>query len=161
MTWRVVADDAFECFFVRPHQSGNPDATQYTPVFNGVFGWQLYHGERYTMPLALPAGEWLPVRVVARGGTAEIFVGSLDRPALLVDDLKRPVAAGAIGLTTNEAPAWFSRFGYAELEPAHVEQRVAKADPGVVPAWSVSDPFPESDVADVVELPRDALELRS
>jgi len=27
-----------ESFYVRPHQSGNPDATQYTPVFNGQAG---------------------------------------------------------------------------------------------------------------------------
>src|SRR4030095_511817 len=36
-----------ELFYVRPHQSGNPDATQYTPVFNGSAAWQLYYGEGY------------------------------------------------------------------------------------------------------------------
>jgi hypothetical protein len=32
----------FESFYLRPYQSGNPDATQYTPEFNGQTGFQLY-----------------------------------------------------------------------------------------------------------------------
>src|SRR5436305_7133732 len=48
--WRVADTGNYEEFYLRPHQSGNPDATQYTPVFNGVSGWQLYHGERYAVP---------------------------------------------------------------------------------------------------------------
>jgi len=40
-------DAWFEHFYIRPHQSGNPDANQYTPVFNGVSAWQLYHGALY------------------------------------------------------------------------------------------------------------------
>jgi hypothetical protein len=161
VTWRVASGDDLECFFLRPHQAGNPDATQYTPVFNGVFGWQLYHGDRYTVPLAIPFGEWLRVRVVVTGRVAEIFVGSLDRPALVIDDLKRPAADGAIGLLTNEAPAWFSRFAFAELTPAPVEERTAEPARGVVPAWSVSDAFAEADVAESVQLPPGALAGRS
>jgi hypothetical protein len=47
--WRVADTGNYEELYVRPHQSGNPDATQYTPVYNGVSGWQLYHGERYAV----------------------------------------------------------------------------------------------------------------
>jgi hypothetical protein len=43
--WRVRDEENFEWFYARPHQSGNPDATQYTPVFNDLSGWQIYHGE--------------------------------------------------------------------------------------------------------------------
>ena len=42
--WRLQDAENFESFFVRPHQVGNPDAIQYTPVFNGLSSWQLYHG---------------------------------------------------------------------------------------------------------------------
>jgi hypothetical protein len=35
VVWRVRDDENYESFFVRPHQVGNPDAIQYTPVFNG------------------------------------------------------------------------------------------------------------------------------
>src|SRR3990170_5012741 len=43
VAWRVRGE-TYESFFIRPHQVGDPDALQYTPVYNGVFGWQLYHG---------------------------------------------------------------------------------------------------------------------
>ena len=34
--WRLRDDENYESFFVRPHQVGNPDAIQYTPVSNGI-----------------------------------------------------------------------------------------------------------------------------
>src|SRR4051812_38814836 len=57
VAWRI-AGDAYESFFVRPHQSGNPDALQYTPVFNQVSAWQLYHGTGYWNAVELPIGRW-------------------------------------------------------------------------------------------------------
>ena len=36
VAWRVADDANYESFFVRPHQIGNPDAIQYTPVTNGL-----------------------------------------------------------------------------------------------------------------------------
>ena len=45
--WRMQDFDNYEEFYIRPHQSGQPDASQYQPVFNGVAAWQLYYGEGY------------------------------------------------------------------------------------------------------------------
>jgi hypothetical protein len=39
--WRMQDFENYEEFYIRPHQSGNPDANQYQPVFNGVTAWQL------------------------------------------------------------------------------------------------------------------------
>ena len=36
VVWRLQDDENFESFFVRPHQTGNPDAIQYTPVSNDI-----------------------------------------------------------------------------------------------------------------------------
>jgi hypothetical protein len=41
VVWRRLDAENFESFFVRPHQVGNPDAVQYTPVSNGMSSWQL------------------------------------------------------------------------------------------------------------------------
>ena len=41
----------YENFYIRPHQSGNPDANQYQPVFNGSASWQLYYGPEYAAPV--------------------------------------------------------------------------------------------------------------
>ena len=39
--WRMQDRENYEEFYVRPHQSGNPDANQYQPVFHDVAAWQL------------------------------------------------------------------------------------------------------------------------
>ena len=75
VVWRLFDDENFESFFVRPHQMGNPDAVQYTPVFNGVSAWQLYHGPGYWAPLTFPLGDWFTIRVAFEGSRAEVFVG--------------------------------------------------------------------------------------
>ena len=41
--WRVQDLDNYEEFYLRHHQSGNEDANQYSPVYNGLAGWQLYY----------------------------------------------------------------------------------------------------------------------
>ena len=45
--WRAAGDRDFESFDDRPHENGNPDAVQYSLMFNGIGGFQLYHGEGY------------------------------------------------------------------------------------------------------------------
>ena len=63
VAWRVADESNYESFFVRPHQVGNPDAIQYTPVFNGLSAWQLYHGDGFWHPARFPVDEWFTVRV--------------------------------------------------------------------------------------------------
>jgi hypothetical protein len=52
---------------VRPHQVGNPDAVQYTPVFNDIPGWQLYHGPGFWAPVSFPLDDWFRIRVAFAG----------------------------------------------------------------------------------------------
>ena len=160
--WRVEDEENHELFYLRPHQSGNPDATQYTPVFHGVWGWQLYLAPRYAVPVEHRFGEWMRVRIVFAGGRAAIYVDDLETPVLVVDDLKRDPAAGAVGLSAGDfAPAWFSRFSYGEggepissipTNPASSGEPAPHSLPGTIGAWRVSDAFAESDLDGVVEL---------
>src|ERR671913_1294665 len=57
--WRVQDFENYEEFYMRPHQSGNPDANQYTPVFNGAPAWQIYYGEAYAAPSRYRPNEWI------------------------------------------------------------------------------------------------------
>ena len=79
--WRFQGEENFEDFYMRPHQSGNPDATQYTPVFNGLSGWQLYHGEGYAAPVEYRFEDWIHVKIVISGSQGEIYIGEGDEPA--------------------------------------------------------------------------------
>lgn len=146
--WRVQDPRNYEEFYVRPHQSGNPDANQYTPVFHGVSGWQLYHGPRYTVPVAYRFDDWIRVKILFAGTRAEIYIDDMEKPVLFIGELKRPVASGGVGVSaSNFAPAWFSNFSFAAMDAPPIQGRPGPPEPvpeGVIPSWQVSDAFPES-----------------
>lgn len=147
--WRVQDPKNFEEFYVRPHQSGNPDANQYTPVFHGVAGWQLYHGPLYSVPVTYRFNEWTHVKIVFAGAQAEIYYGAMEKPVLFVDELKRAVAPGGVGVSALKgfAPAWFSNFSYTATDSPAFRGSApppAKVPENLVPSWQVSDVFRES-----------------
>lgn len=159
--WRVQDPANYEQFYMRPHQSGNPDANQYTPCFNGLTGWQLYHGEGYGAPVTYDFDTWIPVRIVVSGDQAEIFVGDLESPALFVDELKRTPAAGAVGVNVaNFGPAHFTNFRFHAVEHPPLVGRVTRdrrADPGSVMRWEISDTLSEKALDDRFELPQETV----
>lgn len=147
----------YEHFYVRPHQSGKPDASQYTPVFDGVSAWQLYHGEGYGTAIDYPNDQWIPVRIVFSGGQAEVSVDS-DQPLLFVDELKHDPRAGAIGVNNNGAKAHFSNFRYELLESPKLSdpgREPRSAPEGAIMRWSVSSRFDEARLKGAAELPDD------
>lgn len=143
--FRVVDPDNFEHFYIRPHQSGNQDANQYNPVFNGLSAWQLYHGEGYGTPVAYRFNEWMHIKIVYSGMHADIYVDS-DTPSIRVRDLKRPYASGGVGVdASNLAPAYFTNFAVSAL-PGDYEFALKAVEPEdrhaeTVMSWSVSDAF--------------------
>lgn len=163
--WRVQDSRNYEEFYLRPHQSGNPDANQYTPVFHGVSAWQLYHGERYAVPVAYRFNEWIHVRIVFSGRQAEVYIGDMEKPVLFVDDLKRGVEPGSVGVSAgNFAPAHFSNFSFTAMDSPPLRGIPGKpetAPPGILPSWQVSDVFPESAVEGKTTLGREDLAARA
>lgn len=144
--FRMQNRDNYEHFYIRPHQSRNPDANQYTPVINGISAWQLYHGEGFGAPVAYRYDEWMHVTIAFRGNQAEVFIDS-EQPVLSVDALRRAVAAGGVGVgAANFAPAWFANVEVSPLPAdyrfAPVERPAAATPPGTVTSWQVSAAFP-------------------
>jgi hypothetical protein len=146
IVWRATDDRNYESFFVRPHQVGNPDAVQYTPVTNGISSWQLYHGDGFWAPLAFPVGDWFRIRVDFAGGRAEVRVGDLSTVAL-VCPLKEPRRRGRIGVLVSGPDVHLGDLAYGEeveIDPA--PPPAPPAPDGVLRAWEVSDAFAEDDV---------------
>lgn len=150
--WRWQDPQNFEDFYFRPHQSGNPDANQYTPVFNGVSGWQLYYGDGYAAPVAYPFDEWIPVKIVVSGKQAEVYIQDMERPALFVSELKRPVASGGVGIkASNLAPARFANFRVTRQSSPPLQgtpQAPIATPPGTITSWAVSSLVNEADLGD-------------
>jgi hypothetical protein len=161
--WRARDDENFESFFVRPHQVGNPDSIQYTPVNNGISSWQLFHGPGFWAPIQFPIGAWFTIRVEFSGTSADIYVDDPSAPALRVAELKRPPQPGGIGLSIGGPGLHVARFAYTSDRPS-LTDLVASSEaprPGVIRDWEVSDPFAERDLAGVVRLPPELLASRS
>jgi hypothetical protein len=163
--WRVRDASSFEEFYLRPHQSGNPDANQYTPVFNGVAGWQLYHGKRYSAAVEYPFNEWIPVKILFAGAQAEFYIGDMEKPVLFVDGLKQSVEPGGVGLRVMDfAPAHFSNFSFTVMDSPPIQGRPGKPErvpENAISSWSVSDAFRESALVDQTAVDPDHLAARS
>ena len=144
--WRMQDFGNYEEFYMRPHQSGNPDANQYSPVFNGLSGWQLYYGEGYGAPVSYDFDQWTHVKIVVNGSRAEVYVKDMETPALVVRELKRETREGRVGLSAggNFAPALFSNFNVTAVDAPPLKGKPSEAPatpPGTVKSWMVSDAF--------------------
>ncbi len=155
--WRMLDYENHEEFYIRPHQSGNPDANQYSPVFNRLSAWQLYHGEGYGAPVDYDFDEWIPVKIVFSGAEAEIYIEDMAQPLLVVPELKREVVSGKVGLRVkNFAPAYFANFRFTpHANPAQspkLHGRETKTSAGTITSWQVSSAFSEGSLQGKVVL---------
>ncbi len=156
LVFRLQDDANYEHFYIRPHQSGNPDANQYTPVFNGVSSWQLYHGEGYGAPVDYRYDEWMHVKAIFAGSQAQVYIDS-DEPVLHFTELKREDLSGAIGLNSaNFSAVHFANFKVTPLANAYAfpssGTALAEPDEGTVMSWQVSDAFDGGDLEGTTKL---------
>ena len=140
VVWRARGTENYESFFVRPHQVGNPDAVQYTPVFNDISCWQLYHGDGFWAPVAFPLDEWFRIRVVFAGARAEVEVGG---ESVLLCELKAPVEAGRVGVLVGGPDVHLSEFVYDTCARPASRPSPTAVPEGVLRSWEISDAFVE------------------
>jgi hypothetical protein len=147
VVWRARGSD-YESFFLRPHQNGNPDAIQYTPVWNGMAAWQLHHGDGFWNAVRFAVDEWVTIRVAFAGGAAAI---SIDGDQVLHTSLRQPTRPGAMGLIVGGDGLRVAELRYAD-EADVPDVAPAPPDPDAVAAWEVSEPFAEADVPETLAL---------
>ena len=61
---------------------------QYTPVLDTGLNWQLYNGPGFTGAVDIPKDAWFHLRLEVGGAQAKLFVKDMEKPALVMDDLK-------------------------------------------------------------------------
>ena len=162
VNWRASADGNMEQFYVRPHQSGQPDATQYQPIINGISSWQIHADANDAQAIDLPPRQWTRVRIVSIGDQADIYVSDMDTPLIHVPDMRLDGAHGAFGLFMSDRPwmpdtgVWFSDITVREARDADrvvgTPRETQELPPGLVTQWQVSSPFTEDEIADQFEL---------
>jgi len=104
-----------EYFYLRSHQSGNPDANQYVPKINGVSAWQIYYGERYAVPTTYNYGGWIRVKLAIKGNKMDVYIDS-DTPVLHVDNLDFGTSEGRIRLGGA-----LQDFHYSNIKITHTD----------------------------------------
>lgn len=117
--------DGFECFYVRPTNGRADDqlrrnhSTQYISAPD--FPWHRLRKESpgvYESYADLEAGAWTHLRVEVAGRKARLYVNRAGQPALIVNDLKRDPARGAVALWIgSETEGWFSNLVIAPRQP--------------------------------------------
>ena len=138
--FRVAGGDG-EWIYLRPHKSGLPDAIQYTPVLHTGLNWQLYSGPGFTARLDIPSGAWFHVRVVLEGAQARLYVKDLERPALVVDDLKSGVERGEVALAVLTGATCFAGFEVKETPDAPWTRHLPPMPPGTLTRWHLSPAY--------------------
>jgi len=150
--FRIQDPENYEEFYLRAHQSGNPDAMQYTPVFNGVSGWQLYHGQGHSTAYSYNFGEWIHIKLIVAADQMDVFINDMSQPVLHVRDLKRDPASGDIGFWTLLGGGYFANLSYHSQDtPQLVSEVEPLPDPvsGTITRWEVAEAIAEEEVADV------------
>lgn len=156
--WHLQDLKNYEEFYMRPHQSGNPDANQYTPIINGSEGWQLYYGEGYGARVKYSFNEWIHVRIVISGNHAEVYINDMNNPNLFISELKHHTRSGKVGLRSGESAetsVHFANFSFTKVNSPPLKGTAklpAATPPGTITSWEVSNSFDEKSLLAKVNL---------
>lgn len=157
IAFRAGTRHDFELFYLRQQLSGQPHATQYTPVLHDLYAWQIYAGPAWEATARWTYDRWMHVRVVVSGSRAELYVDG-DTAVQVIPRLRGPDGAGEVGLLA--APGTV-RFANVVVRPENASSPASEAPAArdstratIVRSWRVSTPFPESLLVHAVELDR-------
>ena len=140
--FRIAKDGAnFEEVYLRQHKSGLPDALQYTPVLNSGRNWQIYNGPGFTGAVDIPKDVWFHLRLEVLGAQAKLYVKDMDKPALVMNDLKSGVQKGQVALYVLTGATYFSNFEIRTTPDAAWERRLPPMPPGTLTKWSLSPSY--------------------
>jgi NADH:ubiquinone oxidoreductase subunit len=139
---RIDADAKnYEEIYLRQHQSGYPDAMQYTPVLNTGRNWQIFNGPGFTGAVDIPKSAWFHLRLEVTGAQARLYVKDMEKPALVMDDLKSAVQKGQVALFTLIGETYFSNFEIRPTPDAPWTRHLPTMPPNTLTKWSISPAY--------------------
>jgi hypothetical protein len=140
--FRIDSEGAnFEEVYLRQHKSGLPDAMQYTPVLNTGRNWQIYNGPGFTGAVDIPKDVWFHLRLEVAGAQAKFYVKDMDKPALVMNDLKSGVQKGQVALYGLTGATYFSNFEVRETPSVPWERHQPPMTAGTLTKWTLSPSY--------------------
>jgi hypothetical protein len=139
---RVPEDGSnYEEIYLRQHKSGLPDAMQYTPVLNTGRNWQFFNGPGFTGAVDIPKGEWFHLRLEVTGAQGKLYVKDMEKPALVMDDLKSGTQKGQVALFTLMGETYFTNFVVKRTPDARWEPHLPAMPANTITKWSISPSY--------------------
>ena len=114
---------------------------QYTPVLNTGLNWQIYNGPGFTGAVDIPRDAWFHLRLEVAGAQAKLYVKDMEKPALVMDDLKSGVQKGQVALAVLTGATYFSNFEIRTTPDAPWERHLPPMPPGTLTRWSLSPAY--------------------
>jgi hypothetical protein len=156
IAFRAATHDDYELFYLRENLSGQPHATQYTPVLHGLYAWQIYAGPSWEATARWTFDRWMHVKLVVSGTRAELYVDG-DSAVQVIPRMHGPQGAGEVGFVVAPGAA---RFANLVVRPERAPPLAAVAPPAIpdstpttiVRTWRVSTPCAESVMTGVADL---------
>lgn len=151
--FRINDADA-EHFYIRPHQSGNPDANQAAPLIKGISPWQLYFGPKYSFPYHYKYDDWTHVKLVVNNDRAQVYLDYSEEPHLSWN-LFHEAKEGEISFSGGNAQGMYIANIVVDKEKdviKNFEPIERKPITGLVQSWEISDKFEEKLLADHTKL---------
>jgi hypothetical protein len=140
--FRVAEDGrSAEWVYLRQHKSGLADAMQYTPVLGTGLNWQLYSGPGFTGAVDIPKDTWFHLRLEVTGAQAKLYVKDMEKPALVMDDLKSGLQKGQVALAVLIGETYFSNFQIRSTPDVAWERHWPPTPPTALTRWSISPAF--------------------
>ena len=140
--FRISSDGAnAEWVYLRQHKTGLPDALQYTPVLNTGLNWQIYNGPGFTGAVDIPRDTWFHLRLEVTGAQAKFYVKDLEKPVLVMSDLKTGIQKGQVALAVLIGETYFSNFEIRKTPDAVWERHLPPMPPGTLTKWSLSPSY--------------------
>jgi hypothetical protein len=140
--FRIGSDAAnYEEVYLRQHKSGLADAIQYTPVLRTGRNWQIYSGPGFTGAVEIPKGRWFHLRLEVIGAQAKLYVEDMEKPALVMDDLKSGAQNGQVALYDLAGATCFSNFSVRTTADATWERHLPPMPPGTLTRWRLSPSY--------------------
>jgi len=142
MQFRIEGDGAnAEEIYLRQHESGYPDAIQYTPILNTGRNWQIYNGPGFTAGVDIPKEAWFHLRLEVAGAQATLFVKDIAAPALVMSDLKSGVQKGQVALYDLTGATCYSNFEVRTTPDAPWQRHLLPMPPNTLTKWSISPAY--------------------
>ena len=140
--FRIANDGANgEWVYLRQHKSGLADAMQYTPILNTGANWQIYNGPGFTGAVDIPRDVWFHLRLEVTGAQAKLYVSDMDKPALVMTDLKSGVQKGQVALYVLTGATYFSNFEVRTTPDAPWERHLPPMPTGTLTKWDISPSY--------------------